>query len=134
MKKSVLVFLSGFLSEKGMKKRYLAGMIAAAAVILSGFLLVKNTQNKTVLPGHIEGQEYSDEELSLLAREFYGAHSDHGEVPEFIEVTEAAEGMVNIQLYDIVEDHGVTRNWYTVDRKTARGYDINFEEVDLTRP
>lgn len=134
MKKSVLVFLSGFLSEKGMKKRYLAGMIAAAAVILSGLLLVKNTQNKTVLPGHIEGQEYSDEELSLLAREFYGAHSDNGEVPEFIEVTEAAEGMVNIQLYDIVEDHGVTRNWYTVDRKTARGYDINFEEVDLTRP
>lgn len=80
-----------------------------------------------------EQPEYmQDEELCDLAGKYYAAHSENGFVPPIIEVDgEMEDGKVLIHLYEIVEDHTATYDWYTVDRVTGMGTNLNFEEINL---
>lgn len=57
-------------------------------------------------------------------------------MPEFIEVdgTEGDDQTVSLHLYDMIDGHSSTCNWYYIDRKTGTGSDILGEDVDLTVP
>lgn len=75
----------------------------------------------------------SDEKLCELAKQYFAVRHA-GKVPQFAEVDGLTdEGLVKIHLYDIAEDNSVamTMDWYTVDRKTGVGEDVNFEPVNL---
>jgi len=74
----------------------------------------------------------SDDELCDLAEQYYKAHSETGFVPPIIEVDNYMEdGQVLIHLYEIVDDHTATYDWYTVSRTTGKGTNLLFEEIDL---
>lgn len=79
----------------------------------------------------------SDEKLCELAKQYFAVRHA-GKVPEFAEIDGTTdEGLVQIHLYDMDDpkdgDGGVTMtlDWYTVDRKTGIGEDLNFEPVNL---
>lgn len=80
-----------------------------------------------------EDEGMSDEELCERAKQYFAAHHS-GMIPQAAEVDGVTdEGLVKIHLYDIAEDNSATMtlDWYTVDRKTGIGEDVNFEPVNL---
>ena len=52
-------------------------------------------------------------------------------VPKYIEITEENDGIVTVHLYDIVEDHTATADWYEIDRNTAKGTTLFGDDIDL---
>jgi len=76
---------------------------------------------------------FTYEELCRMATDYYVAKSNAGQAPAFVEVDSVLEdGMILIHLYDMAEGRRVTRDWYTVDRITAKGYNVLSEDIDLT--
>ena len=75
-------------------------------------------------------KEMTDEELCKLARQYYEKHHD-GFSPEIVEVVSWEYGNAVIRLYDNMEDHTATYEWYTVDRRTGIGENFLSEEVNL---
>lgn len=74
----------------------------------------------------------SDGELCALAEKYYAAHSESGFVPSIIEVDgETEDGQVLIHLYEDMEDHTATYDWYTVNRITGKGTNVLLEEINL---
>lgn len=74
----------------------------------------------------------SDEELCALAEKYYAAHSESGFVPSIIEVDgETEDGQVLIHLYENMEDHTATYDWYTVSRITGKGTNVLLEDINL---
>lgn len=75
---------------------------------------------------------YSDSELTDMAKKYYEMHN--GDVPPYVEIEDDPneEGQVMIRLYEIVDDHTATWDWYIIDRTTGRGEDVIGNEVDLT--
>lgn len=75
---------------------------------------------------------YSDEELCKMAGDYYADQHD-GIVPSEITIDSVSEDgrIVKIHLYENLEDHSVTKEWYDVDRYTGVGTNVNFEEIDL---
>lgn len=75
----------------------------------------------------------SDAELCERAKQYFAIRHG-GMVPQKAEIDGVTdEGLVKIHLYDIAEDNSIamTLDWYTVDRKTGIGEDVNFEPVNL---
>lgn len=75
----------------------------------------------------------SDEELCELAKQYFAVRHG-GMTPQFAVIDGVTdEGLVKIWLYDMAEDGTVaqTLDWYTVDRATGVGEDVNFEPVNL---
>lgn len=75
---------------------------------------------------------YADEELCYLAGRYYGARTNY--IPEFIEIESEEDEIVTIHLYDVLDGHTATADWYYVDRRTAAGTDIAGHEIDLNQP
>lgn len=74
----------------------------------------------------------SDEELCALAEKYYAAHSESGFMPPIIEVDgETEDGQALIHLYEAMEDHTATYDWYTVSRITGKGTNALLEEINL---
>lgn len=78
---------------------------------------------------------YTDEELETMALDYY--EKFNGYRPQYAAVDHETDGMVLIQLYDIVnvgEDsgHTATSDWYTVDRYTGKGTNFFEEPIDLS--
>lgn len=100
-----------------------------------GFVITNMVGEKTVTceeKQEVEvGQEgYSDEELCNMARTYYTKHYEY--TPPIVEVDNITDdGKVMIHLYEVVEDHTATSDWYMVDRKTAKGTNILGEEINL---
>lgn len=83
---------------------------------------------------------YTNEELTELARNYY--RELYGFAPSYVEVDHEEGDMVTLWLYDMNEflnENGEiagsanTRDWYTIDRTTGKGEDVNFNEVDLSK-
>jgi hypothetical protein len=59
-----------------------------------------------------------------------------GITPAYAEIDSDIDDMVVIHLYDVIELDGTglsfTYDWYTVNRYTAKGYELNENEIDLT--
>ena len=75
---------------------------------------------------------YSNEQLCAMAKDYIAAAE--GYTPEYVAATADMEDphTINIQLYDNLGDHNSTAAWYFVDRFTAKGWDMNENEIDLT--
>lgn len=76
---------------------------------------------------------YSDYELGEMAIAYYGQAT--GQDTENLTAGTAAneDGTVTVQVYENLGDHNSTAAWYTVDRFTGQGTDVNSgETVDLT--
>ena len=73
---------------------------------------------------------YSNEELGLMAQEYYTILN--GSTPQGIGTESTADNMVLIHLYDNMEDHIATCAWYKVDRWSTAGTDeIMLNEINL---
>ncbi len=75
----------------------------------------------------------SDEELCKRAGQYFAVHHD-GMMPGTVEIDGVTDaGLVQIHLYDTAEDNSATMtlDWYTVDRETGIGENVNFEPVNL---
>lgn len=64
---------------------------------------------------------YSDEEIQLIALNYYQAQYDY--TPQYSGITDNGDGTVTVQLFDQVDDHNATAAWYTIDRVTLAGTD-----------
>lgn len=73
---------------------------------------------------------FSDEQLCGMALRYYAAMHDYTPSKAAAETQE--DGSVLIQLYDDLEDHNSTSDWYTVNRFTAEGTNLQGEEINLT--
>jgi len=88
-----------------------------------------------------EGEDaYSDEELLEMAENYY--RKEHGFAPGHVVIDSEDGNQATIWLYDMDEflnaeneiaGSANTRDWYTVDRRTGRGENVLFEEVDLAQ-
>ena len=75
---------------------------------------------------------YSDEQLCILAKAHYRVK--HGHEPMYADITEEYHAIVTIHLYDIVDDHTATCDWYGVGRYDGCGTDMLGDFVDLNDP
>ena len=75
----------------------------------------------------------SEAELIELAIGYYGARTNHE--PEFVKI-EGFDGPKNVSLhlYDAVDHHTATCDWYTVNRFSYSGTDLLGGSVDLHAP
>ena len=73
---------------------------------------------------------FTDEMLCERAKAYY--QSVHGEEPPIVEVDSVDGDEVTIHLYEIVDEHTATWDWYTVDRNTGIGTDVLGNEIDLS--
>lgn len=105
------------------------------------------TQNETVAVNSVQSEKqpvtdnavsgYSDEELAEMAKAY--CQQKEGQEPQYAEVGTISDtyNYVTIWLYDTVSEsqggaHGASRNYYTVNRRTAQGVDAHLVPVDLT--
>ena len=73
---------------------------------------------------------FTNEELAELAVHYYaGTHDGYMPANSVAELQE--DGTVAIQLFDEVDGHNSTADWYYVDRFTAKGTNVLGEPVDL---
>lgn len=75
-------------------------------------------------------KSYSDDQLRELAINYYGARTNH--LPEFCNISTETDGTVSIQLYDVIQNHTATCDWYYVNRMDASGKNLLEEPVTLT--
>ena len=102
-------------------------------VLFAIFYIVKNKKIKIdILDG--DGMVYkghSTSELEEMALIYYTKKYNYKPSHAEAFVDEKDENIINIHLYDIVDDHTATVDWYAVDKYTAEGTNILGEEVDL---
>ena len=89
-----------------------------------------NNTNKTNNSNSNTSKEYTEEELSKMALEYY--EKKNGYRPGHSAAEKNDSGMVTIQLYDSFSDHNSTCDWYTINPKTGKGTNTMGEEIDLT--
>lgn len=79
----------------------------------------------------MEVQGHSDEELCDMAREYYQyMNPDALVLPRLVVDVDHTEGdTVLLHLYEVVDNHTATYDWYTINRNTASGTD--FLEIKL---
>ena len=75
---------------------------------------------------------YSDEQLCIFARNYYGSLTNHRPDNTVIEGEE--NGIVTIHLYDEHDDNITTCDWYYADRMTGKATDILGNEFYITEP
>ena len=81
-----------------------------------------------MLPG---AAVFTEDELGQAALDIYERRNDYR--PEYYAVAASEEeGFVDIQLYDQLEDHNSTADWYNVNALTGVGTDMDGNQVVLT--
>lgn len=88
--------------------------------------------------GNGSNEGYSNEELCDMAKEYYEKATGN-RAPEYIEIDGGDGDIVNIHLYNIVDNgsddqHAVTHDWYMVNRADATGENITGNYIDLKNP
>lgn len=74
-------------------------------------------------------QAYTDEQLCDMARTYYIEHYNYN--PAFVQIDRVEGDIVTIHLFDIVDNHTATCDWYYIDRYTAKGTNFAGEEIEL---
>lgn len=73
---------------------------------------------------------YTDQELCDMALLYRAATAPY--TPAIAEIDHTSGNTVTIHLYDIVQNHTATYAWYTVDRDSGIGTDLNGVAIDLS--
>lgn len=78
----------------------------------------------------VSDDTFSDDMLIFLASRYYGSRNNW--VPEFIDVDSTEDpDTAAIHLYDLIDNHTSTRDWYYVSRKSGSGEDFLGNPVNL---
>ncbi len=83
-----------------------------------------------------ESREYTLDELTQMVIDYRERHGLYR--TQYVRIDHEDGEMVTFQCYDVITDeetgdsHTATSDWYTISRYTAAGYDLNFDDVDLT--
>ena len=72
---------------------------------------------------------YSDEQLIEMVKAYRSSNGEY--IPSIIEVDSVNGDIVTIHLYDIVDDHTASVDWYDVDRNTGIGTNLLGEQIDF---
>ena len=67
--------------------------------------------------------------LQYYAASYYAARTNH--FPEFVDVEDKEDGTVSLHLYDLIDNHAATCDWYYVDRHTLKGKNFVGDEINL---
>lgn len=86
--------------------------------------IVNSTNNVTN-----KNDKYSQQELEKMALDYYEALT--GYRPSKVTSKVNDDGTLAIQMYDLVQDHTSTSDWYTVDMKTAEGTNVLGDKINL---
>lgn len=78
--------------------------------------------------GTMHEMKYSDEQLCKAAGDFY--YAKYGYLPSIVEVDRWEEDKIVIHLYDWVDNHTATCDWYTVNCY-GKGNDFGGRDIDL---
>ncbi len=122
-----------------MKKPVLASIVLSMACLTAcanQTAPVQATPEVTAAPLPSESAEpdvpkgYTDDELCAMARKYYERRHDFA--PPVVVVDSVDGDVVTIHLFEDLEDHVATLDWYTIDRITARGSGMLDGPVDLT--
>ena len=89
-------------------------------------------ETTTVTTTTAASQGFSNSMLTDMARIYYGSRSNH--IPQFIDAESKDNNTVVIHLYDVIDGHTSTCNWYTVNRFTGQGTDTLGNPVALNSP
>lgn len=112
-------------------------LITVSALVLGSFMLpcasisAYAKPNETIQSEQKETYGYTDDELSEMALDYYEDEYDYR--PEYADVEDEGDGTVTIHIYDIVDGHTTTLEWYTVDRATGKGTNFYDEDIDLSK-
>ena len=79
-----------------------------------------------------EKTAFSTEQLTDMALRYYGSRTNH--IPQFIDADPQQDGTVALHLYDLIDGHTATAEWYFVDRMTGSGKDYLEHPVALDTP
>lgn len=123
-----------------MKKKSLALLLVALLITGCNSKEEKNNDKKSNVESNIvesnsNGQEnkkgYTNEELVKLAGDYY--EKINSKKAPIVEVDHTEGDNVIIHLYEMVDNHTATFDWYTVDKNTGKGTDVLGKEIDLTK-
>lgn len=76
-------------------------------------------------------EAYTDIELVEMARDHYKKNNDFD--PPVVAVDSVDGDIVTIHLYEDLEDHVSTCDWYYIDRNTGKGTNMLGDKIDLTK-
>ena len=77
-----------------------------------------------------EPEFYTTKQLCELALGYY--EQQHKYRPHYAEATVGDDNNINIHLYDIVDDHTTTSDWYAINPITASGVDVTGNPIDIS--
>ena len=98
----------------------------------------ENMENTVIESGNEEKQElagYTDEQLIEMTKKYRAEKGEY--IPEYIEISPSNmddNENASIHLYDILENHTATTDWYFISRITGIGTNILGEVIDLNHP
>lgn len=112
----------------------LCAILIVAILVLVFYPVVMNKENNEIENNTVEEQqeldrEYTVEEWEKMAFDFYEKKT--GYRPSFIQTQDQGDGKLLIHLYDNVELHSTTRDYYTIDTKTGIATDLVGNQIDL---
>ena len=90
----------------------------------------ESTEAQETTTAEPEAPRYSEDMLQYLAMHYYG--SRHNWIPQFIDVDKVEGDTVTLHLYDLIDGHTSTADWYYVSNQTGKGKNFLEEEIDLT--
>lgn len=93
--------------------------------------VIVSNSNYQVISNESTKKEYTNEELVKLASDYY--EKLNGKKAQFVEVDHTDGDNVVIHLYEVVDGHTATFDWYTINKKSAKGTDFLENEIDLTK-
>ena len=73
---------------------------------------------------------YTDSELCAKAKKYY--LKVHGQEPPIAKVEGYNGNEVTIHLYEILDNHMATWDWYYIDRTTGKGKDFSSQSIDIS--
>ena len=76
-----------------------------------------------------EFSELSDDELCALVSDYY--YDRNGQVPPYVIISSETDGNIVFQIYDFVNGHTNTWEWYTINRTTGKGSGMFDGDIDL---
>lgn len=119
-------------------KKFIVLLSVMSILLLAGCGVNEKDKNNE-LSGDISNQHqesveniaFSNEQLIEMVKTYREAKGEY--IPEFIVVEEDKDNIVTIHLYDVVDDHTATSEYYYIDRNSGIGKDLLGEKIDLNK-
>ena len=136
-----------------MKKILLVLLVIAIAILMAACFNtkeeIKNENTEVIINNEPENTEINNEPENVnsdsheditvyydvndpMTQKIVNYRKSRGEyIPAFIDITYEDETTVSVHLYDVVDDHIATTDWYTFDSTTGIGTNVLGEEINI---